>query len=100
MIDRRSVLKSIAISGLSKLRFTNLGFESHQRKTMPRKETKIFDPADGYGPLTDPLSITDCTVTKRGNRWWMYMGSRVRAKPSIYLFSASLPEGAPLAATG
>ncbi|HEU4387328.1 MAG TPA: hypothetical protein VFV34_05990 [Blastocatellia bacterium] len=67
---------------------------------MPGKETKIFDPADGYAPLTDAFAITDSTVVKRDNRWWMYLGGVARGKPATQLFSASLPEGAPLAATG
>jgi hypothetical protein len=100
MINRRIVLKGIALSAFSRLHFKNLGFANSQRKFTPGKATKIFDPADGFAPLTDPISITDCTVAKRDNRWWMYMGGRVKAKPGIYLFSASLPEGAPLAATG
>jgi hypothetical protein len=100
MINRRSILKSLALSAFSGLPFQTSVFAKAQKKIMPGKETKIFDPADGFAPLTDPLNITDCTVTKRGNRWWMYMGGRVKGKPGIYFFSASLPEGAPLAATG
>jgi hypothetical protein len=93
-------MKSIALSAFSGLRFTRLGFAGLQRKRASGKETKIFDPADGYAPLTDPMSITDCTVAKRGNRWWMYMGGRVKGRAGINLFSASLPEGAPLSASG
>lgn len=64
------------------------------------KETKIFDPADGFAPLTDPWAITDSSVVKRGNQWWMYLAGKVAARSSIDLFSASLPEGAPLSALG
>lgn len=64
------------------------------------KETKIFDPAEGFAPLTDALVVTDSTVVKRGNRWWMYLAGKRNDKSAIHLFSASLPEGAPLAATG
>lgn len=64
------------------------------------KETKIFDPADGFAPLTDPLVATDSSVVKRGDRWWMYLAGKVKNRESIQLFSASLPAGAPLAATG
>jgi hypothetical protein len=74
MINRRSVLKSLALSAFGGLQFTNLSFALPQREVMPGKESKIFDPADGFAPLTDPLSITDCTIARRGNRWWMYMG--------------------------
>jgi hypothetical protein len=65
-----------------------------------RNETKIFDPKDGFAPLADPIVVTDATVTKRGNRWWMYVAGKVMGREAIQLFSASLPEGAPLAATG
>ena len=42
-----------------------------EEKIMLGKETKIFDPADGFAPLTDALVLTDSSVVKRGNRWWM-----------------------------
>lgn len=64
------------------------------------KETKIFDPRDGYAPFVDPAVVTDATVAKRGNRWWMYVAGRVLQREGIQLFSASLPEGAPLSAKG
>ena len=63
-------------------------------------KTKIFDPADGFLPLTDPGNVTDCSVAKRGNQWWMYTAGTVVGSHGIHLFSASLPEGAPLAAAG
>jgi hypothetical protein len=64
------------------------------------RETKIFDPADGFAPVADPLVVTDASVAKRGDRWWMYVGGKVKGKEGIQLFSASLREGAELAATG
>lgn len=64
------------------------------------KETKIFDPADGFAPLTDPAVITDCTVAKRGGQWWMFVCGQVKGKEGIHLFSASLPEESPLSARG
>lgn len=64
------------------------------------KETKIFDPADGFGPFTNVVEITDATVVKRGNRWWMYVAGAIAGLPAIQLSSASLPEGAPLAPSG
>ena len=67
---------------------------------MRGNETKIFDPADGFAPLTDPIEITDATVVKRGGRWWMYVAGEARGHEAIQLFSASLPEGAPLSARG
>src|SRR5262245_5832481 len=100
MINRRTGLKIIALSAFGELCFPNIGIAKLQGKTMKGKETKIFDPADGFAPLTDPIAITDCTIAKRDNRWWMYTGGRVKGRGSLYFFSASLPEGAPLAATG
>ncbi len=63
-------------------------------------ETKIFDPADGFGPITDLYVATDSSVVKRGDTWWMYLAGKVFGREGIQLFSASLPKGAPLAATG
>jgi hypothetical protein len=67
---------------------------------VPGKETKIFDPKDGFGAFVDPVVVTDSSVTKRRNRWWMYVAGRVKDREAIQIFSASLPEGAPLAANG
>ena len=67
---------------------------------MTGKEIKIFDPADGFAPFTDPIELTDSTVAKRGERWWMYLAGEVRGHEGIQLFSASLPEGTPLASQG
>ena len=67
---------------------------------MAVNETKIFDPADGFAPFTDPLVVTDSSVAKRGEQWWMYLAGKVQNREAIQLFSASLPVGAPLAATG
>ncbi len=64
------------------------------------KITKLFDPADGFAPLTDAWAITDATLAKRGDQWWMYMAGKATNRPSIDLFSASLPEGTPLSISG
>jgi hypothetical protein len=100
MISRRAILKGLAISGLGGFRLAEPCFANLQSKQMPNKETKIFDPADGFAPITDVFILTDSTVTKRDNRWWMYLAGRAQNRESIELFSASLPPGAPLAATG
>jgi hypothetical protein len=100
MISRRAILKGFAISGLGGFRLAESCFANLQSKQMPNKETKIFDPADGFAPITDVFILTDSTVTKRDNRWWMYLAGRGQNRESIELFSASLPPGAPLAATG
>lgn len=63
-------------------------------------KTKVFDPADGFGPLTDLSEITDATIVKRGDRWWMFAAGQIKGKSETDLFSASLPEKAPLCASG
>jgi hypothetical protein len=62
--------------------------------------TKVFDPADGFAPLTDPGHVTDATITHRDGRRWMYLAGTVLGKPGIHRFSALLAPKAPLAATG
>jgi len=64
------------------------------------KETKIFDPADGFAPFTDVAEITDATIAKRGNRWWMFVACQVAGKEGIQIGSAALPEGTPLGTAG
>jgi hypothetical protein len=63
-------------------------------------ETKIFDPADGFGAAKDAEQVTDASVANRDGRWWMFLAGRVQGRQGIQIFSASLPAGAPLAATG
>lgn len=62
--------------------------------------TKIFDPADGFAPLTDVYTLTDATLACRDGRWWMFLAGMAGEMGRIRLFSASLPQGVPLAATG
>jgi len=64
------------------------------------RKTKIFDPADGSGALKNAGEVTDCTLAERDGRWWMYLAGSVVGSPGIHLFSASLPDGAPLSANG
>jgi hypothetical protein len=64
------------------------------------RETCIFTPANGFAPLTDVVEVTDPTVFKRDDRWWMCVGTEVRGREAIQLGTASLPPGAPLSATG
>jgi len=68
-------------------------------RSFPR-ETKLFDPADGFAPVTDALEVTDATVVKRANRWWMYLAGQLKNNPEVLLLSASLPEGSKLSAAG
>lgn len=62
--------------------------------------TRIFDAAKGYGTITSLRTMVDCTVLKRENRWWMFTCGVERGSAEINMFSASLPEGAPLSANG
>ncbi len=66
----------------------------------PPRETKIFDPKDGFAPIENVFVATDSTLAKRGNRWWMYLAGKLVDHAAIDLFTASLPEGAPLSADG
>jgi hypothetical protein len=63
-------------------------------------EKKVFDPADGFAPLIDVREVTDPSLAKRGNKWWLYGAAEVAGRPGIQLVGAALPEGAPLSATG
>ena len=72
----------------SKARVTSLG------------ETKIFDPADGFGAVKDAVQVTDASVAKRDGRWWMCLAGRIWGREAIQIFSACLPAGAPLSASG
>jgi len=92
--------KGLVLSAFGAACVDDFSFPEFQSKTMQGKETKIFDPADGFAPLTDPVILTDASVVKRGNRWWMYLAGRALNRTSIELFSAALPEGAPLSAAG
>ena len=66
------------------------------------RETKIFDPADGFGAVKDAVQVTDSSVVKRDGRWWMALAGRVHGREGIQIFSASLMAGAggALSATG
>jgi hypothetical protein len=64
------------------------------------RHTRIFDAGKGYGPITGLRTLVDCTVTHRQGRWWMCVCGVERTSREIQLFSASLPRGTPLSATG
>lgn len=64
------------------------------------KHTRLFDAGKGYDLITNLMTLTDCTIIKRENRWWMFLCGVEKTLPEINMFSASLPEGAPLAAEG
>jgi len=62
-------------------------------------ETKVFDPGD---PTTGShgAEVLDATVVKRENQWWMYLAGQAAGYGPTEIYSASLPPGAPLSATG
>ena len=64
------------------------------------KKIKIFDPAEGFKPFTNVVELTDATIAKRGDRWWMCLAGEAGGYEGIELFSATLPQGVPLVATG
>jgi hypothetical protein len=45
-------------------------------------ETKVFDPADGFAPVADVIEVSDPTLAKRGDRWWLYGAGEVAGKPT------------------
>jgi hypothetical protein len=63
------------------------------------RETKIFDPRDGSTGSSGE-EVSDSSVVKRGDRWWMFLGGQAHGFGPTDIFSASLPAGAPLTATG
>jgi len=62
--------------------------------------TRIFDAGSGYGSIRSLRTMVDCTVAKREGRWWMYTCGVEHGSSEIHMFSASLPLGAPLSASG
>jgi len=69
------------------------------RKLNSGTETKIFDPRDpSSGSRGNEL--LDASVVRRGDQWWMYLAGQVAGHGATDLFSASLPAGAPLSASG
>jgi hypothetical protein len=62
-------------------------------------ETKIFDPHD---PSTgsNGAELLDPTLARRNNQWRMYLGGQAHGYGPTDIYSASLPTGAPLSATG
>jgi hypothetical protein len=73
---------------------------AHPRKTIRvLNETKIFDPRDPSS-ASNGAELTDATVVRRGNQWWMYLGGQAAGYGPTQLYSAALPVGAPLSATG
>jgi hypothetical protein len=66
----------------------------------PVRKTKIFDSSEGFGPITNLGGLTDATLAKRGDQWWLYLAGLDRKKWTLNLWSASLPAGSPLESVG
>src|SRR6266536_742252 len=62
-------------------------------------ETKIFDPGDA-STASDGAEVSDATLVKRGDQWWMYLAGQARGYGATQIYSASLPAGAALSASG
>ena len=62
-------------------------------------ELKIFDPRD---PSTENggAELLDASVVQRDEQWWMYLAGQAHGYGPTDIYSASLPPGAPLSATG
>jgi len=62
-------------------------------------EHKIFDPMDGsLGHAGDEL--LDPSVVKRDGRWCMFAAGQAHGEGAPNIFSATLPQGSPLSASG
>lgn len=66
---------------------------------MSGKETKIFDPRDPSAG-TEVAELLDASIVKRNEQWWLYLAGQVGGYGATDLYSATLPVGAPLSATG
>ena len=62
-------------------------------------ETKIFDPRDG-STGSGGAELLDPSVVKRGDQWWMILAGQAHGFGPPQIFSASLPNGAALSASG
>ncbi len=62
-------------------------------------ERKIFDPGDA-ATGTGGAELLDASVVQRGDQWWMYLAGQASGYGPTEMYSASLPSGAPLSATG
>ena len=62
-------------------------------------EVKIFDPRDPAMGMAG-AEVTDASVVERNGQWWMFLAGQAAGYGPTDLFSASLPAGAALGATG
>ncbi len=68
-------------------------------KPVPGTELKIFDPLDA-STGSDGVELVDSTTVHRNQQWWMYLAGQPGGFGATGIYSASLPAGAPLSATG
>ena len=69
------------------------------RRPVSRTEIKIFDPRDASTGLGG-AELTDASVVQRNEQWWMCLAGQARGYGATDIYSATLPPGAPLSATG
>jgi hypothetical protein len=69
------------------------------RARLSGTERKIFDPRDA-STGSGGSELSDATVIKRGDQWWMYLAGQAAGYGPTDIYSASLPVGAALSATG
>jgi hypothetical protein len=74
-------------------------FMTRLRKPELGTETKIFDPRDASTGSCG-AELLDASVIRRGEQWWMYLAGQPGGNGPTEIFSASLPVGDSLAATG
>ena len=72
---------------------------SHSRKPETGTEIKIFDPRD-LSTGSGGVELLDASVVRRGDQWWMYLAGQAKGYGATDIYSAVLPPGLPLAATG
>jgi hypothetical protein len=82
-----------------------MGISQSSGRKFKATERKVFDPADGFAPFTNVGELTDGTLARRGDlhhddQWWMFLAGEAAGCESIDLFSASLPPGSSLTASG
>jgi hypothetical protein len=67
--------------------------------TLRGTEHKIFDPRDGLLAATGD-ELLDASVVQRDGAWWMCLAGQAHGQGAPDIFSAALPQNAPLSAQG
>ena len=63
------------------------------------RETKIFDPRDA-STGSGGAELLDASITHRRDQWYLYLAGQKDGYGATDIYSACLPTGAPLSATG